>query len=59
MLYSYLDNDNSATIDTPEMYQVLEGVFGDELTSNEVVALTDYLMTTVTEQQGLKHGVRN
>jgi hypothetical protein len=57
MLYGLLDEDKSATIDTVEMYQVLQEIFGEFMQGKEVVALTDYLMRTVAQHQGMQ-GVR-
>eukprot|EP00892_Ulva_mutabilis_P002317 jgi/Ulvmu1/12086/UM084_0009.1 len=55
LLYSLLDDDKSATIDTTEMFCVLREMFSDFMDDSQVVALTDYLMTTVGQQQGTKH----
>jgi hypothetical protein len=52
MLYSFLDKDHSSSLDTQEMFEVLREVFGNSVVGPELVALTDYLMTTVAKQQG-------
>lgn len=52
LLYSLLDDDKSATIDTTEMFCVLREMFSEFMDDSQIVALTDYLMTTVGKQQG-------
>ena len=52
LLYSLLDDDKSATIDTTEMFCVLREMFSEFMDDSQIVALTDYLMTTVGQQQG-------
>jgi hypothetical protein len=54
MLYSLLDEDHSSSLDAQEMFEVLREVFGEDVQGPELVALTDYLMTTVGRQQGTK-----
>jgi hypothetical protein len=52
LLYSLLDADKSETIDTFEMHGVLREIFGEFMEESQILALTDYLMTTVGVQQG-------
>ena len=58
LLYSLLDDDKSATIDTTEMFCVLREMFCEFMDESQIVALTDYLMTTVGQQQGTVRATR-
>lgn len=50
-LYAQMDNDASLSIDAQEMYLVLTDIFKSHLNSEELIALTDFVMTTVGRAQ--------
>ena len=51
-IYEHMDDDSSRRIDASEMHHVLKGIFQHHLDADELVALTDFVMTTVGEQGG-------
>jgi len=57
-IYAQVDGDGSGSIDAPEMYHVLAGIFGGRLNENELIALTDFVMTTVGDADEPLYGSR-